>query len=814
MESLSDRQTGQLEFLSRKDNGALWKGRNKDSRKNSRQFLQKFGQYFGIKNPNRDLELLKEIKDSVGMSHLKYNQKWNGVPVFGGQLTVHLKDSQMVSSVNGKVHSLGQLNTKPKINQKRAARLAKKYWAEKQASEPEQIRKARLYIYNKKFISPQRDDNQNYLVWEINLFSEKPYRHEIIYVNARNGSLVDRREAIKKAVDRRVYNCRAWEDYDDCVLEDTLNNTDHGRSEGIAARGITDIDKLYDYTGSVHNYFVDTFSRTGANKNGGLGNNVTNPYGKTDSYGRIDYDPFRGIYCPTNAFFDDSAFFGGTTINFCDGAATKDIVGHEYTHGVSYFSILDGYGDPSGLIYEYESGALEEADADIFGEAVENYMNGSSDWLSGEDISGGPFRSMSEPGSIIDAGIGGYPPRFNSANFYCDIWDNGGVHHNSTVVSHAAYLMATGGTYNGCAINAIGRAKEEAVFYRAITQYFTTTSGFNEAYTALNAACADLYGVGSDDCINVKKALLSVEMDQGGTCSGLPATTPNCDFTVSPSTIPPTITSVSSSVANGSYKAGSIIDVNVYFSESVTSTGGVTVNLNTGRSCTLDVVGSNRGSCNYVVDPADSVERLDISSISGIIRDADGNAMTNFSPASNLSQNNQISIDNTTPVISGVTEGQIYRNDINPTFSEGRATLNGENFTSGQTISQDGNYSLIVTDNAGNSSTLNFTIEKIASSVTSLPYTAKKANRRISFYVYGLNLPGKLKARGFTVRLSGRRLKVLSVRNAGQYVLINTRQNFRKWPTGDYNFDLQYGYKVKKVWYRGSAAKNNILTVE
>jgi len=875
-------KTDKLDFLGKRDRKSpLWQTKDvgKNSQENSRKFLREFGKYFGIQDSDRELALLKETNDQVGMSHLKYNQKLRGVPVFGGQLTVHLKDNQTVTTVNGNIQPLDQLDTAPKISQEEAIKLAKKLWAKKQKGDPRTIKDARLYIYNKKFISSQRDDTRNYLVWEVNLFSPQPYQHELIYVNARDGSLVDRRVVVKRAVDRRVYNCRPWDDYNACVLEDTLHNSDHGRSEGVGVRGITDIDNLYDYTGNIHNYYGDTFSRLGANSQGGLGDNITNSYGKTDSYGKIDYDPWRGVYCPDNAFFDVNPEYGGATINFCEGSATKDVVGHEYAHGLSYFSILDGYGDPSGLTYAYESGALEEANADVFGEAAENYMNGSSDWLIGEDIASGPFRSMSSPASIIDPGIGSYPERFNSGNFYCDIWDNGGVHHNSTVVTHAAYLMAMGGNFNGCSVGAIGRAKEEAVFYRAITQYLTTISEFNDAYLALNSACADLYGAGSDDCVNVKKALRSVEMNQGGMCSGLSGGAPDCDFTSAP-----TITKVSSTIEDGSYNAGSVIDINVAFSDLVTATGSVTINLNTGRSCMFNITNSLSSSCNYIVDPADNTNSLEVASITGTITDQDGNALVNFLPASSLSQNNRIMIDNISPTIvgvadgqvyesnvvpifdegtatlnnasfssgqnisadgdyllvvtdeagnstsveftiekiitddisptiSGVADGQVYRTDVAPIFDEGTATLNDASFSSGQNISADGDYLLVVTDEAGNSTSVEFTIEKIVSSISSLPYSAKKANRRISFSVYGLNLPGKLKAKGFVARLNGRRLKILSVRNMGQYTLVNTRQNFRKWPAGDYRFDLKYGYKIRKTWYRGSVSKDYILTI-
>lgn len=797
-------KSGQLNFVSAKDpSSPLWKTKTKGSRQaNARRFLGDFGKYFGVSRPD-NFKFIKERQDREGNSHLRYNQTYQGVPVLGGQLIVHLKNSQEVTAVNGQVNPIAGLGVEPEISADKAFELAKEQWGELEG-ELRQLGKPKLFVYNKSFIKKD-PDAKNYLVWQLDLSSLKPFKHELFFIDALDGNLVDHHNVIKKAVDRRVYNCRAWASYSNCTLTDPANGgANPGRVEGGAATGISDIDDLYSYTGSVHNYYVGTFARDGANDAGGLGDGTANLYTKTDSYGHVDWDPYRGYYCPDNAYFEDSAFYGGATINFCDDSGTKDVVGHEYGHGMSYYSILDAYGDYSGLIYEYESGAIEEGNADVFGEALENNINGSSDWLLGEDIASGPFRSMSDPASL------GYPDRFNSANFYCGYGDNGGVHINSTVIGHAAYLMAVGGTFNGCSINAMGRAKEEAIFYKAIQDYLTNNSGFNEAYTALNAACAILYGgAGSADCLNVKKALRSVELDQGGACSGIPATTPQCDFTLAP-----TVSSITSSVASGSYGVGSIIGIIVNFSEPVTSTGNVTVNLNSGGSCSFNVTTNSQGSCNYTVGAGQSANPLSVSSISGTLVDSDGNSMSNFAPAINLSQSKNIIIDNDVPVISGVSEGQIYRTDVAPTFNEGTATLNGIAFTSGQTISQDGNYTLIVTDGTGNSAQVSFTIEKITSSLSSFLYSRKRNIQRISFTVYNVSLPGKLKASKFRVRLNGRRVKISSVRNGGSYLVINTRQNYRKWPAGAYNFTYSYNFKVKKARYQGSASKDSLLTIQ
>jgi len=316
---------------------------------------------------------------------------------------------------------------------------------------------------------------------------------------------------------------------------DWVTGYTYGRSEGQPIRGAnpylltTDTDDLYDILGWIDSYYTGEFSRNGANNSGGIGDgSSTYPTESTTGLTYIDYfylSPDDYLSCP-NAFFN-----GLNSIHFCQGYTSIDITGHEYAHAVNYYSVLNSSGDPAGLTYAYEPGALNESNSDVFGEALEYYINGSNDWLIGEDLAEGASRSMSDPASYtynLGSGDVPYPDRFNSSNLYCGDSDGGGVHINSSVPNHAAYLMAIGGTFNNCTINGIGREKEERIFYRAETVYYTTSSDFNEAYTAILTSCQDLYGASSAECKEVEKALRAVEMNQGGYCSSQAAVDPGC----------------------------------------------------------------------------------------------------------------------------------------------------------------------------------------------------------------------------------------------------------------------------------------------
>lgn len=98
----------------------------------------------------------------------------------------------------------------------------------------------------------------------------------------------------------------------------------------------------------------------------------------------------------------------------------------------------------------------------------------------------------------------------------------------------------------------------------------------------------------------------------GGDGNDLTLTTP----------IAPTITSVSSSSANGTYKIGDVIIVNVQFDSAVTVTGTPTLTLETGATDrVLDYVsgsGSNTLSFSYTVQAGDSSADLDYVSTSAL----------------------------------------------------------------------------------------------------------------------------------------------------------------------------------------------------
>jgi thermolysin len=175
----------------------------------------------------------------------------------------------------------------------------------------------------------------------------------------------------------------------------------------------------------------------------------------------------------------------GQHVNYLAGAL--DIVAHELTHGVTDYS--------SRLIYEGESGALNEAFSDIMGTGVEFYFQpDKADYLAGEDVfAPGGIRSLANPMAFDD------PDHYSIR--YRGPADNGGVHHNSGIANNAFYLAIEGGRHRlGAMVHGVGsqnREQIERAFYRGFTAFLTPSATFSQARGATIHAARELYGAGS-----------------------------------------------------------------------------------------------------------------------------------------------------------------------------------------------------------------------------------------------------------------------------------------------------------------------------
>jgi hypothetical protein len=92
-------------------------------------------------------------------------------------------------------------------------------------------------------------------------------------------------------------------------------------------------------------------------------------------------------------------------------------------------------------------------------------------------------------------------------------------------------------------------------------------------------------------------------------------------------------------------------------------------------------------------------------------------------------------IDKIAPVISGVVDGSYYNISVKPTFNEGVAMLNGNPFVSSTLIEAEGSYVLSVTDDAGNTTSVSFVIDKTAPVITVTPYSTEPTHLPVTVSV-------------------------------------------------------------------------------
>ena len=207
----------------------------------------------------------------------------------------------------------------------------------------------------------------------------------------------------------------------------------------------------------------------------------------------------------------NNAFWNGQQMVYGDGDGSQfialvslDIAAHELSHAVT--------GTSAGLIYQNESGALNEAFSDIMAVMVDrdDYKIGEQSYTPG--VSGDALRYLDNPPA------GNQPD--NYADRYTGSQDNGGVHINSGIANKQAYLMIAGGTFRGQAVQAVGRSVTEKVWYRALTQYFTQSTNFAGARQGTIQAATDLYGAGSAQVASVTNAWAAVGVGSASTGGG------------------------------------------------------------------------------------------------------------------------------------------------------------------------------------------------------------------------------------------------------------------------------------------------------
>lgn len=463
-----------------------------------------------------DLVSTKQEADGIGFVHTKYQQTYKGVPVQGGEYIAHQKAGKL-DCISGVFLDINELSVNPSLTE--AAALSKalafvgatKYkWENKEelaalreAFEDPNFNydpKGKLVIYPKNNVLGENADYR--LAYKFNIYAEAPVESRAnIYVDAKTGEIVGREELIHSAdvegtahtkysgTQKIMVTQKSTSSY---VLQET------GRGKGIAtfnAQNASENNASYpstDFTDTDNDWNNFNAKWDEAATDAHWATEMTYDYFmKVHNRNSVDGNGFKLInyvHCGTNWF---NANWNGSYMRYGDGnqkpLTAIDIGGHEMTHGVTSNS--------ADLVYQGESGALNESFSDIFGNMVEYTAKPTvASWEMGENI--GAIRDMKTPGNYKN------PDTYNGtywASTASGAADQGGVHTNSGVQNKWFYILSMGekGTNDkGTAYDVPGITREKAakIAFRNLTVYLTSNSNYAAARTNSLKAAKDIFG--------------------------------------------------------------------------------------------------------------------------------------------------------------------------------------------------------------------------------------------------------------------------------------------------------------------------------
>ncbi|NTU62669.1 MAG: peptidase M4 family protein, partial [Chloroflexi bacterium] len=461
----------------------------------ARGFLDENRVLFKLRSVAEELQFQRNETDKqLGWSHVRMSQVYKGLPVFGYQLVVHLDAQHQVVTVNGHFRPDIDLDPTPKVTQAEAEQIALDDLLNVQLDPTERSRVKATILHDKTQLMIHVDhSDQPRLTWVVTIMTHSPLGQWRYFVNARRPQVVHQFDSLAHGKRRMTYSADNSTDVPGRLLID-----EGERSRDAIAQA------AHDGAGKVYDYYFNTFKRDGLDDQG-------NPMVSTVHYGSDPEDAENAAWIGEA----QQMIYGDGGRIFKPLPYGLDVVGHEFTHG-----IID---NTSSLIYEGQSGALNESYADVFGALIDR-----GNWTIGETVIKSPpfplkfLRSLEDPN-----GRGSYDARdpLSSVgqpahmNEYADLpytrkGDNGGVHVNSGIPNLVAFLIA----------RAIGPEKMEQIYYRTLTQYLSPNSDFADAARATIRAAQDLYG--STEANAIRAALPKVGLSVEGSSQTPPQSAP------------------------------------------------------------------------------------------------------------------------------------------------------------------------------------------------------------------------------------------------------------------------------------------------
>ncbi len=474
-----------------------------DFRQKAVQVMGAVAGFYGIRDATKEFAARSPSSSVTGYRHVRLDQAYKGLPVFGGEVIVHFDGKGKARSVNGMYRPIEGVATAPKLTPDEAVAVAR---ADQKAMGKDSGRVTdgpRLVIYAR--------DTEPTLAYQLTV--SYATRIEVgrwrYWIDAQTGGILLRYNDVPTAT--APGPGVAADITGNLLLEEGGTNV---TINGF--RDDTGKNYLYSYINAwyLYNTAISDYVYLYFNTWGSLDRTVISAgYNceKIEAY-------YRDILGRSILLTNDvmlvanvhntgmaNAFWDGQSINLFDELpCALDVMAHEVTHGVDQYS--------ANLIYADESGALNESMSDIFSALVEFYVQpdgtsaypgsipGHADWLMGEDTALAPaigvLRDLSDPQKY------GQPSKYKGTN-----WDpKGEVHQNDGVQNFFFYLLCNGGigTNDGIAysVNGLGTprmgvpSRAATLAYLTLTQYMTKNTGYVAGRNAWVAAARETDGAG------------------------------------------------------------------------------------------------------------------------------------------------------------------------------------------------------------------------------------------------------------------------------------------------------------------------------
>jgi vibriolysin len=477
-------------------------------------------QFVGLSGDN-DLVIRKSYKDADGSTTIRYQQVYKGVSVVGDDVIIASHASGIFKRAHGAVlkNIAADINDVfAKISAKAAMRKAKLLSAPAGSgvlsSANNTVRyegeTARLVIW-------QNDAGKATLAYEISFVQhvDKPSR-PVFMIDAKTGAVLKQFDNLQTAdATGPGGNEKTGQYYygldfdpldvtqtgDTCKMENanvvTVNLNHTTNPTGLGPYEFTCPENTFEEINGAYSPLND------AHFFGGV---VFDMYSDWIGVAPLSFQLEMRVHYSNNY---ENAFWNGVAMTFGDGGNTfyplvsLDISAHEVSHGFT--------GQNSGLVYSNKSGGLNEAFSDIAGEAAENYMSGTNDWLVGAQIfkADGALRYMENP------------PLDGQSIGHQDDYNNGmDVHYSSGVYNKAFFTLAT----------TVGWTTQKAfqVYARANQLYWTASTNWDQAGNGILDAACDL----GFDVDQVQDSLVAVGVVSTTDCGSEPGLDP-IDVTVS-----------------------------------------------------------------------------------------------------------------------------------------------------------------------------------------------------------------------------------------------------------------------------------------